>query len=49
MRVRTGRQATMIAVFFLFLILVVIVDATLILNVWEPVPEGQIEVPMEEV
>ena len=49
MQIRTGRQATVVAVFMLLLAVAVMVYGVLILNLPERVPEEQIEVPMEEV
>ena len=47
--IRTGRQATVVAVFILFLAVVALVYGAGIVSLSEPVPEEQIEVPMEEV
>jgi len=48
MPVRTGRRATAIAVFLLFLAVVVIADAVWLWSLPEPVPQEQV-VPMEDV
>ncbi|NOT57905.1 MAG: hypothetical protein HOP18_25155 [Deltaproteobacteria bacterium] len=48
MRVRTGQQATVVAVFFLLLAIVVMVDAVWLLHLPGPVP-AEPEVPLQEV
>lgn len=48
MPIRTGRQAIVVAAFFLFLAVSVIADAVLMMNLPGPVPKEQ-EVPMREV
>ena len=49
MAIRTGRQATFIAMFMLVLALAALVYGAVIVSLSEPVPEEQIEMPMEEV
>jgi hypothetical protein len=49
MPIRTGRQATVVAVFMLLLALAALVYGAVIVSLSEPVPEEQIEMPMEEV
>lgn len=47
--IRTGRQATVVAVFMLLLALAALVYGAVIVSLSEPEPEEEIEVPMEEV
>ena len=47
--IRTGRQATVVAVFMLFLAVVALVYGAVIVSLSGPEPEGQLEVPMREV
>jgi hypothetical protein len=47
--IRTERQASMVALFFLLLAVAVIAYGVLIMSLPEPEPEEQIEIPMEEV
>jgi hypothetical protein len=47
--IRTGRQASKVALFFLLLALAAFVYGAVIVSLSEPVPEEQMEVPMEEV
>ena len=46
---RTGRQASKVALFFLVLAVAALVYGAVLVSLWEPEPEGQIEVPMGEV
>ena len=46
--IRTGRHATVAAVFMLLLALAALVYGAVLVSLWEPVPE-EIEVPMESV
>lgn len=47
--IRTGRQASMVALFFLLLAIAVIAYGVLIVSLPRSMPEEQIEIPMEEV
>ena len=49
MAIRTGRQASLVAVFFFFLALVALVYGSVLMSQWEPLPEEEIEAPMEDV
>ena len=49
MPIRTGRQATVVAVFMLLLALAALVYGAVIVSLSGPEPEGQLEVPMREV
>jgi multisubunit Na+/H+ antiporter MnhB subunit len=49
MRIRTGRQAAAVAVFFLFLAVMVIADAVWLWSLPGPVMEEEIGMPLEEV
>ena len=49
MSIRTGRQASMVALLFLLLALAALVYGAILVSLWEPVPEEEIEVSMEEV
>lgn len=49
MPIRTGRQASMVALFLLLLALAALVYGKVIVSQWEPVPEEEIEVPLESV
>ena len=48
MSIRTGRQASMVALFFLVLALAALVYGAGLASLWEPEPEEEIEVSMEE-
>jgi hypothetical protein len=47
--IRTGRQATVVAMFMLFLAVAALVYGAAIVSLPGPAPEEQIDVPMEEV
>jgi hypothetical protein len=49
MSIRTGRQASMVAMFFLLLAVAVIAYGVLLVSLPGPVPEEQREVPMKSV
>jgi hypothetical protein len=49
MSMRTGRQASIVALFFSFLALVALVYGAGIVSLLEPMSEEEIEVPMREV
>jgi hypothetical protein len=49
MSIRTGRQASMVAMFFLLLAVAVIAYGVLLVSLPGPMPEEQREVPMKSV
>jgi hypothetical protein len=49
MPIRTGRYATVVAVFMLLLAVAALVCGAVIVSLSGPEPEGQLEVPMREV